>query len=63
MVDTHGGTNVITLPLDKLVAATATPGAAPATPPAAAPTSVDPVPVTVDPRTRDNPRGRDRDGR
>jgi membrane protease subunit HflK len=63
MVDTHGGSNLIQLPLDKLVqAAAANAPATPSTAPAAA-APVDSTPATVDPRSRDNARGRDRDGR
>jgi len=69
MVDTHGGTNLIQLPLDKLTQAAAAANA----PPPAAPVPVDPnatATVTVTPtdpsadaRSRDNSRGRDRDSR
>ena len=66
MVDTHGGTNLIQLPLDRLQ------GAAAAAAPAAATDSGAAAAVTVtpadpaangDPRSRDNARGRDRDSR
>jgi len=70
MVDTHGGTNLIQLPVDKLAQA----GAAAAASPAAASTGAaastsgaaspgDSSPASLDPRARDNPRGRDRDSR
>jgi membrane protease subunit HflK len=75
MVDTHGGTNLIQLPLDKLTQSAAAAAAAPA---AAAPapastsdngsaatvtvTPTDPT-ASTDPRSRDNARSRDRDGR
>ena len=69
MVDTHGGNNLIQLPLDKLTQA-----AAANTPPPPAPAPVDTSTATVnvtpldpaanaDSRSRDNPRGRDRDSR
>ena len=66
MVDTHGGNNLIQLPLDKLTqaaAATAAPAPAPAPADASAATTVNVAPTdpaaTADPRAR----GRDRDGR
>jgi len=69
MVDTHGGTNLIQLPLDKLTQAAA--AAAPAAPAAAAPsdaaaTATAPVASSdpaADARSRDNSRSRDRDSR
>jgi membrane protease subunit HflK len=65
MVDTHGGNNLIQLPLDKLTQAAAanatSAAAAPATAAAAVP--VDTTPTVIDPRARENARGRDRDGR
>jgi membrane protease subunit HflK len=65
MVDTHGGNNFIQLPLDKLAqAATTAPGAAESAAAATVTvTPVDPASANADPRTRDNTRGRDRDGR
>ena len=66
LVDTHGGTNLIQLPIDKLVqaGAAASPPAQAAPPPVSGTSAVDATaPVTIDPRTRDNSRSRDRDGR
>jgi membrane protease subunit HflK len=67
MVDTHNGTNLIQLPLDKLAQPSA--GAAPA--PSAASTDASAAAATVsvtpndanDARSRDNARSRDRDSR
>jgi len=68
MVDTHGGTNLIQLPLDKFTQAAAAANAAP--PPAPAPVDASTATVTVTPndpaadaRSRDNARSRDRDSR
>jgi modulator of FtsH protease HflK len=69
MVDTHGGTNLIQLPLDKLTqgaAAAATTAPAAAAPSDAAPSAtvtVSPSDPAADARSRDNPRSRDRDSR
>jgi membrane protease subunit HflK len=65
MVDTHGGNNFIQLPLDRLAQpAPAAPGAAePAAAAAVTVTPADAASANADPRTRDNARGRDRDGR
>jgi membrane protease subunit HflK len=66
MVDTHGGNSLISLPLDKLVqaaAANAPPPPAAAASPTVTATPADASPLTLDPRSRDNSRGRDRDGR
>ena len=62
LVDSRSNSNLLYLPLDKLIAQTA--GAAPAVAPAA-PTAPETVPAAgaVDVRSRDNQRGRDRDGR
>ena len=62
LVDSRSNSNLLYLPLDKLIAQTA--GAAPAAAPAA-PTAPETVPAAgaVDVRSRDNQRGRDRDGR
>jgi membrane protease subunit HflK len=66
MIDAHNNTSLLQLPLDKLIqqaaAGTTAPaaGAAP-TPPAAVETT--PASGSVDVRSRDNQRGRDRDGR
>jgi membrane protease subunit HflK len=71
MVDTHGGANLIQVPLDKLTQAAAA-NAATAPSPADASagstgtvtvTPVDPASANPDPRSRDNARSRDRDGR
>ena len=72
MVDTHGGTNLIQLPLDKLTQAAAA-NATAAAPPAPAPAPVDasaattvtvtPTDPSADARSRDNSRSRDRDSR
>ena len=63
LVDSRSNSNLLYLPLDKLIAQTA--GAAPAAAPAAPPTAPETVPAAgaVDVRSRDNQRGRDRDGR
>ena len=66
MVDTHGGTNLLSLPLDKLLQQAAAAPAAPATGPASAvPAAAEttPAPGTVDVRSRDGQRTRDREGR
>jgi membrane protease subunit HflK len=69
MVDTHGGSNLIQLPLDKLAqaaAAAAAPAAAapaPVDPSATATVTVTPTDPSADARSRDNSRGRDRDSR
>ena len=70
MVDTHGGTNLIQLPLDRLTQAAAGTAPALAAAPAPAPSATDAAAaatVTVTPsddaRSRDNSRSRDRDGR
>ncbi len=62
MVDSRGNSNLLYLPLDKLMqqAGAATPGAAPAAP--VAPETA-PVAGAVDVRSRDGQRARDRDGR
>ncbi len=66
MVDSRSGSNLLYLPLDRLMQASGAPVAtAPnATAPATAtPETNVPAPAAVDPRTRDNTRSRDRDGR
>ena len=63
MVDSRGNSNLLYLPLDKLMqqaGVAAAPGAAPAAP--ATPETA-PSPGAVDVRSRDGQRGRDRDGR
>ncbi len=62
MVDSRSNSNLLYLPLDKLIAQTA--GAAPAAA-SAAPAAAETTPAVgaVDVRSRDNQRGRDRDGR
>ncbi|MEO8804908.1 MAG: FtsH protease activity modulator HflK [Burkholderiaceae bacterium] len=63
MVDSRGNSNLLYLPLDKLMqqaGAATVPGATPAVP-AASETA--PSPTAVDVRSRDGQRGRDRDGR
>jgi modulator of FtsH protease HflK len=60
MVDTRNNSNLLYLPLDKLLQQNATPSAAPAVA-ESAPTS--PPATVVDPRTRDNQRSRDRETR
>ncbi len=63
MVDSRGNSNLLYLPLDKLMqqaGVAAAPGVAPAVP--AAPETA-PSPGAVDVRSRDGQRGRDRDGR
>ena len=68
MVDSRQGSNLLYLPLDKLIQSTA-PGAAPVAPAAAASQPGDtPAPLasgnaSLDPRSRDGGRSRDRDGR
>jgi membrane protease subunit HflK len=59
-VDARNGNNLLYLPLDKLIQQSASPAAAPA--PAAAASEVGPSGST-DVRSRDNQRGRDREGR
>ena len=62
MVDSRSNSNLLYLPLDKLIAQTvgAAPAAAPTTPVAAETAA---AAGAVDVRSRDNQRGRDRDGR
>jgi len=67
MVDTHGGTNLIQVPLDKLTqaaaAATAPAAAAPSDAGTAATAPAAPTDPAADARSRDNSRSRDRDTR
>ena len=64
LVDSRNNSNLLYLPLDKLIQQTAA-GAAPAAAAAAAPEPAAPVAAgaAVDIRSRDGQRGRDRDGR
>jgi len=63
MVDSRQGSNMLFLPLDKIMQQVAQGGAAAATDPAnTVPPAASPPPV-VDPRTRDNARGRERETR
>ncbi|MCA0241747.1 MAG: FtsH protease activity modulator HflK [Proteobacteria bacterium] len=64
MVDTRSGSNLLYLPLDKLLQGGGTPAAA--TPPlsvAPAPAEAPVAATATDPRSRDNSRTRDREGR
>ncbi|HEY8360908.1 MAG TPA: FtsH protease activity modulator HflK, partial [Ramlibacter sp.] len=63
MVDSRQGSNMLFLPLDKIMQQVAQGGVAAATdaPPAVPPTAT--PPAAVDPRTRDNARGRERETR
>ncbi|MBQ0930870.1 FtsH protease activity modulator HflK [Ideonella alba] len=62
MTDSRSGSNLLYLPLDKLVQQSA-PAAAAATAPAAQPAPAATESTTVDVRNRDNARSRDREGR
>jgi membrane protease subunit HflK len=62
MVDSRQGSNLLYLPLDRLMQQAGVPGAAAAAP--VAPAAVEPGGAsTVDVRSRDGARSRDRDGR
>ena len=64
MVDSRGGSNLLYLPLDKLMQqAGATTPAAPAPPLAAADPVVTTLPAGIEARNRESQRGRDRDAR
>ena len=66
MVDSRSGSNLLYLPLDKLLQQAGAPAATPAATPASVPTpaAVDPTGTqSVDIRSRDGARGRDREGR
>ncbi len=71
LVDTRGGTNLIQVPLDKLVQAAGAnaastapaPQASSGNAPDASAAATSSIPVTIDPRSRDNARSRDRDSR
>jgi membrane protease subunit HflK len=60
MVDSRSGSNLLYLPLDKLMQQAGAPAAAA---PAPSATPSEPVPSSVDIRSRDNSRTRDREGR
>ena len=66
MIDVRNNTNLLSIPLDKLLQQSAAAASVPTvTPPAAIPAAVDAVPATgtVDVRSRDGGRSRDREGR
>jgi membrane protease subunit HflK len=64
MVESRSGSNLLYLPLDRLLQQAAAPAVAPApATPAAAPTGEPTPAAVVDPRSRDGARTRDRDGR
>jgi len=65
MIDARAGSNLLYLPLDKLMqqAVGATAGTAAGVPVTPVPTDSSMGPTTVDPRSRDNQRSRDREGR
>jgi membrane protease subunit HflK len=63
LVDTRNNSNLLYLPLDKLLQQTAPSAAAPASAAAAPAEPVVPATGAVDIRSRDGQRGRDRDGR
>ena len=63
MVDSRSNSNLLYLPLDKLIAQSANAAPAPAGAASAATETVPAAPGAVDVRSRDNQRGRDRDGR
>lgn len=66
MVDSRNGSNLLYLPLDKLIQQTATPAAAgngPATAVPTTPLDTAPSPSTLDARSRENQRTRDREVR
>jgi modulator of FtsH protease HflK len=64
MVDSRSGSNLLYLPLDKLMQASGTPGAPAAAPAAAVPETAVATPAApADARSRENARTRDREGR
>jgi membrane protease subunit HflK len=65
MIDSRSGSNLLYLPLDKLLQQAGVPAAiAPAPGPVATPSSVDPAAAqSVDIRSRADARSRDREGR
>jgi membrane protease subunit HflK len=63
LVDTRSNTNLLYLPLDKLLQQAGVPAATAPASAAAAPDSPTAASGTVDVRSRENQRGRDRDGR
>ena len=63
MSESRNGSNLLYLPLDKLVQQSATGGAAATTPATATPAAPTPAEPAADARARDNARSRDREGR
>jgi membrane protease subunit HflK len=63
MVDSRSGSNLLYLPLDRLLQGGGAAGSAPALSVVPAPTDVPTGPSAVDARSRDNSRARDREGR
>jgi membrane protease subunit HflK len=62
LIDTRNNSNLLYLPLDKLMQQAGAPAAAPASPPATS-DSTSPASGAIDVRSRDNQRGRDRESR
>jgi len=65
MIESRQGSNLLYLPLDKLLQSTVVPEASPGTPMSQLPASSNPAPAAAggDPRSRDASRTRERDGR
>jgi modulator of FtsH protease HflK len=65
LIDSRTNSNLLYLPLDKLMQQVTTPAAAPTAPagPAALPSAPTDVPTVIDARSRDGSRSRDREGR
>ncbi|HEY6511733.1 MAG TPA: FtsH protease activity modulator HflK [Burkholderiaceae bacterium] len=63
MVESRNGSNLLYLPLDRLLQQAGVPGAATATAPAGSDTSTSAPAATTDVRSRDGGRSRDREGR
>ncbi|HJW12589.1 MAG TPA: FtsH protease activity modulator HflK [Albitalea sp.] len=63
LVDTRNNSNLLFLPLDKLMQQAGIPAPTPAVPPAASAETPAPATGAVDVRSRDNQRGRDRESR
>ncbi len=63
LVDTRNNSNLLFLPLEKLMQQAGIPAAAPATPSAPGAETTAPASGAVDVRSRDNQRGRDRESR